>query len=476
MTGSELARMLGSWHRPGPGYVALARALRSLILDGRLSLRARLPSEREMAATLGVSRTTTTAAYDVLRSDGYVESRRGSGSRIALPTGGAIDREVAAQERHRLGPEGIDLTIAALPAPGAMVEAVDRAARDLAAHLGSSGYDPSGLPSLRRAVAGHFTERGLPTDEDQIIITSGAQHALTLLLDVLVAPGDPVLVEVPSYPNAFEAMRRAAIRFVRAPMGDDGWDVDMVCGRFGQAMPRVAYMICDFQNPTGFLMPDGQRAALVGAAGRAGTHLIVDETFAQLDLEPWRATPKPVAAHDEEDRVVTIGSMSKAYWGGLRVGWIRCVAPLARRLAQARMALDLSTPVLDQLVAVRLLLASESVLAERRAMLTERRNALVGAIRRSLPSWRVNVPRGGLCLWVELDRPEAEALAEAAEAEGVRVIPGPIFSVDGTLHRRLRVPFTQPVEALEDAVVRLASAVRRLRIGERPDPTAEWIA
>jgi len=337
----DLARLLGTCRRPGPAYVTLAGALRALVLDGRLSLRARLPSERRLATTLGVSRTTTTAAYDLLRSEGYVESRRGSGSRIALPTGGAIDRELTSG----IDPApGIDLTIAALPAPGATTEAVARATHDLARHLGGSGYDPRGLPSLRHAVAEHYTRRGLATDEEQIVITSGAQHALALLLDVLAAPGDPALVESPSYPNAFEALRRARVRFVPVPMQDDGWDVEMIAAFFRQGVSRLAYMIPDFHNPTGLLMSDPERAAVVAAASRAGAHVLVDETFAQLDLEPWRAVPQPMAAHDRDGRVVTIGSMSKAHWGGLRVGWIRCIAPLARRLVRARFALDLATP------------------------------------------------------------------------------------------------------------------------------------
>ena len=146
--GNELARLLGDWEGPGPGYAALAAALRTLVLDGRLPLRARLPSERELAATLGVSRTTTTAAYDLLRGEGYLESRQGSGSRVALPTGGAAERELAADGRDGEGSDAIDMTIAAMPAPGSMVDAVERATRDLAGHLGSTGYDPTGLPSL----------------------------------------------------------------------------------------------------------------------------------------------------------------------------------------------------------------------------------------------------------------------------------------------------------------------------------------
>lgn len=475
VTSWELARLLGRWRRTGPGYAALAAALRSLVLDGRLPLRARLPSERELAAALGLSRTTTAAAYDLLRDEGYVQSLRGSGSRIALPTGGALERELAGRTPDLPG-DGIDLTIAALPAPGAMMEAVARATRDLAGHLGSSGYDPRGVRSLRRTVAEAYTARGLRTDEDQVLITSGAQHALTLALDVLLAPGDPVLVEEPSYPNAFEALRRARARLVPAPMRDDGWDTATLEALFRRAVPRLAYMIWDFQNPTGFLMGDGQRAAILAAAERAGAHLVVDETFAQLDLEPWRATPRPAAAGDRDGRVVTIGSMSKAYWGGLRVGWIRCVAPLARRLAQARAGLDLSTPVLDQLVAQHLLRASDEVLSERRTLLAARRDALVGALRRELPAWRFTVPRGGLSLWAELMRAEAEALAEAARAEGVRVIPGPTFSVDRSLDRRIRLPFTQPPGALEEAVARLAAAERRLRLGAGRDRSSELIA
>jgi DNA-binding transcriptional MocR family regulator len=481
VSGAHLARLLGSCHprhRPGPAYEALAAALRTLILDGRLSLRVRLPSERELAVALGVSRTTTTAAYDLLRGEGYVESRRGSGSRVALPTTGALDREVTTPgiDVSPSEPPDINMTFAALPAPGAMMDAIASATRDLAGHLGSSGYDPVGLRGLRRAVAEQYAERGVPTAEDQIVITSGAQHALALLLDVLVVGGDPVLVEVPSYPNALEAVRRAGARFVATPIGRRGWDLEHVETRFAQAGPRVAYLIPDFHNPTGFLMTDEQRAAVVAAAERAGTHLVVDETFARLDLEQHRPMAKPMAAHDPDGRVITIGSMSKAYWGGLRVGWIRCVPPLARRLAQARAAIDLASPVLDQLVAQHLLAATDQVLAERRALLTERRDALVAGLRRELPAWRFAVPRGGLCLWVELDAGDAEALTEAAAAEGVRLIPGSTFSVARTLDRFVRLPFTQPVDVLEEAVTRLASAARRLELGAAREPLPDVVA
>src|SRR5262249_45918142 len=141
-TEPDVAAVLDGWGRSGPGYLGLAHAMRSAILDGRLPLRARLPSERSLARSLGVSRTTTTAAYDVLRSEGFVESRRGSGTRTALPTGGSAGAEVAPRVIAPEPFDGIDLTTASLPAPSAMVEAVAQAARDLPSHLGGHGYDP----------------------------------------------------------------------------------------------------------------------------------------------------------------------------------------------------------------------------------------------------------------------------------------------------------------------------------------------
>jgi DNA-binding transcriptional MocR family regulator len=468
--GPELARLLGSWEGDGPGYSALAARLRTLVLDGRLPLWVRLPSERELAGTLGVSRTTTTAAYDLLRGEGFLESRRGSGSRVALPTGGAADRELAAVLGAEAREDAIDLAVAAMPAPGAMVEAIERAVRDLAGHLGGTGYDPTGLPSLRRAVAQHFEARGVPTTPDQVVITSGAQHALTLLLDTLLAPGDPALVEVPSYPNALAAFRRSGARFVTAVIGARGWDVEVMAAQLRENVPRVAYLIPDFQNPTGFMMGDDERAALVAAAGRAGTHLIADETFTLLDLEPGRPRPRAMAAHDPNGGVVTAGSMSKSFWGGLRVGWIRCAAPLARRLTRARASFDLATPVFEQLVAEHLLRASDAVLDERRRLLAERRDTLAGALRDRLPEWRFRVPRGGLCLWAQMDRPEAESLAEAAAREGVRIVPGPTFGVGGGLEVNVRLPFTQPPEQLVEGVERLAAARRRLRLRAEAEP------
>jgi DNA-binding transcriptional MocR family regulator len=158
--------------------------------------------------------------------------------------------------------------------------------------------------------------------------------------------------------------------------------------------------------------------------------------------------------------VISTGGMSKAYWGGLRTGWIRAPAPLVQRLAAVRVGVDMASPVLEQLVAVRLLRQAPAIVAARRAELAVRRDALAAALREHLPEWRFRLPDGGVVLWAELDGPVSGALARAAEDVGVRLAPGPTFGLDGTLERYLRLPFALPPDVLTEAVRRIA-AVRR---------------
>jgi DNA-binding transcriptional MocR family regulator len=162
------------------------------------------------------------------------------------------------------------------------------------------------------------------------------------------------------------------------------------------------------------------------------------------------------------DSIITIGSVSKAYWGGLRIGWIRCDRALAHRLRAARISFDLASPVLEQLVATRLLLASDDLLSERRDLVRSRRDALTSAVRHNLPDWSFVEPRGGLSLWVELPSPLSSVLAEAAVSYGVRITGASVFCVGESLEDRLRLPFTQPPTVLNDAVSRLAGVAMSL--------------
>ncbi|MFJ1563964.1 MocR-like transcription factor YczR [Streptomyces erythrochromogenes] len=460
----QLAALLPADVLARPGYRSLAEAVRTLILDGRIALHVRLPAERELAEAVGASRATVTGAYDLLRESGYVRSRRGSGTWTELPDG---HRPVGA---HALvgtgghsadGEPGIDLAIAAMGAPdGALADALARAAPRLPDAARSPGYHPFGLPDLRTAVAARFTRRGLPTRPEQILVTSGAQQAFTLVVSLLCRAGDRVVTENPTYANALDALRHARLRTGSIAVSDTGWDMEIAESTLRQTVPRLAYAIPDFHNPTGALMPEEQRLRLLAATRRTGTWLVVDETIADIALDvPAPAPLASLAARGGADHVVTIGSLSKTHWGGLRVGWVRATAKMVTELTALRVAADMTGSVLDQLVALPLLDGMDRTLPARLDQLRERRAALVDALQRHTPEWSWRIPPGGLSLWVDLGEPVSSALAERAAAAGVHIGRGARFGVDpGTFEHRLRIPYTLPADRLDEGVRRLAAA------------------
>ncbi|MEP7055622.1 MAG: PLP-dependent aminotransferase family protein [Actinomycetota bacterium] len=458
LSGPQVTRLLGSWRSTGPtgpGYDKLATGLRALVLDGRVPLTARFPAERALAQSLGLSRTTVAAAYDRLRSEGFLVSRRGSGSYAAIPAG--LLPAASRWARGGAGADVIDLSLASPEPPAMLAEAVQRAGGQLALHAGH-GYDGFGLLSLREALAERFTARGLRTTADQLVITSGALAAIDLVARTVLGPRDLALVESPTYPNAMDAMRRAGARLQPVGLVPGGWDVELVTSAIRQSMPRLAFLVPDFNNPTGQLLDDAGRSAIVAAARRSGTLIVADETLVDLVLDGDLDLPLPMAAHDRDDTAVTIGSASKSYWGGLRMGWIRASRPLTERLVDVRRTVDMGSPVLEQLVLLELLQHSGDLLAARRAALNTRLQAVETALGEYCPDWQWVRPVGGLSLWVELSVPMSTSLAQAASTVGVRLIPGPRFAADGTLERYVRLPFALPEAQLVDAVQRLARA------------------
>ena len=457
---SRVATLVAGFDR-SPAYAGLAEALVLVIGDGRVPLGARLPSERELTGPLGVSRTTVTRAYAALREAGYAEARQGSGTFARVP-GGRSRVHDRALLPHPGDVEAIDLGCAAASAPPGIAAAYAEAAADLPAYLGGHGYFPAGLPELQAAIARGYEARGLPTDPEQVVVTPGALAGAAVVARAFSAPGDRVLVEAPVYPNATEAIRHTGARLVEAPVDPGGWDLDAVAAVLRQAAPRLAYLIPDFQNPTGHLMSDPQREEYAAHLRRARTVAVVDEAHQALALE-GQPMPAPFAAHAPD--TVTIGSASKSFWGGLRLGWIRAPHDRLEAITRARVSLDLGTPVLEQLVLARLL-AAGPVLPEHVDRLREQRDALASAVRDQLPEWRFHLPTGGLALWCELPAPLATTLAVHAERHGVILTPGPVFAPLGGLDRFVRLPWTRPAAELREAVRRLAGAWAQ--VGDTP--------
>ena len=453
ISAGRVATLVGGFDRT-PAYAGLATSLTHLIGDGRIGYDVRLPSERELTDALGVSRTTVTRAYAALRDTGYAEARHGAGTFTRVPGGRARARDRALSPRQG-DHDAIDLNCAATSAPPGIAEAYATAAAELPAYLGGHGYFPAGLPELQSAIAAAYEQRGLPTEPGQVLVTNGALSAISVVAQAFAGPGDRVLVDSPGYPNATLAIRHSGARVTGSPVDPDGWDLDAVAATLRQVAPRLAYLVADFQNPTGHLLSDAQRESYAAALRRTGTVAVVDEAHQALALD-GQPMPRPFASYAPD--TVTVGSASKAYWGGLRLGWIRAPRGMEERLTDVRVGLDLGAPVLEQLVLARLLEQGDAVVEGHRVRLREQRDALLSAVTERLPSWRFHRPGGGLALWCELPGGSGTALATEAERHGVIVAPGPAFAAEGGLDRFVRIPWTRPPDELRAAVDRLALA------------------
>lgn len=461
-----LARELGNWRtssQSGPAYHGLADAVRLLIVDGRVPVGARLPSERALAEALRVSRTTVTAAYTQLREDGYLNARRGARSTTALPVAGATVAPITATAAN--------LAAATLAAPAAVAaRAFAEAAEEVTPYLQGIGIEVTGVPPLRAAIAERYCARGLPTDPDEIMVTTGALHAIGLILATYTQPDDRVLVEQPTYHGALAAMATRGLRPVPVAMAPDGWELDAVDAAIRQLAPNLAYLIPDNHNPTGMTLPAAGRKRLAQIIGDTHTRTVIDETITDMWLDEQVPAPFASAMTARRDLVITIGSMSKSYWGGLRIGWIRADRSTLATIAAMRPAIDMGTPIFEQLAAARLLAAEAEVLPERRDILRARRALLLELLAVHLPDWRPAPGKGGLSLWVRLPAPMSSALSAAASRMGLEIPPGPRFGVDGTLERFIRVPYTLPDDQLVEAIELLARAWRSVTGLTAPEP------
>ncbi len=475
---ASLIRHLGAWRaaQAGPAYRQLSGALRLLVLDGRLPLATRLPGERELAAALGLSRTTVSAAYGVLRADGFLTGGRGEAPRTSLPVhprrgsarGSGSPQPAPFLASGRDPADVIDMISAVLPADPNVHAAYVRALERLPASLPGHGYETEGLEVLREAVAAGYRRRGLPTSPGQILITHGAHNGLVHMLRLTVKPGDPVVIDHPTYPQAIDAIRAVGGRPspVSLPQEEgDGWDIDGLISTCRRTAAPMAYLVADHNNPTGRMMRAAERSRLIAGLKGSSALLVLDETLVELTLS---GPPALSASAVDSPRVVRLGSMSKSVWGGLRIGWIRADRALIQRLGQSRASLDLGVPILEQLAAVELLNDGGAALSLRRPLLRARRDHLLKRLAERLPDWVCPCPEGGLSVWARLPAPASSALTLRSEAQGLRLAAGPRFGVGGAFERNLRLPYTLPETVLDEAVDRLARAAEEMERGASP--------
>ncbi len=475
-SGPRLAQILANAIAgDGPLYRQLADGLKHAIDRGEIPQGSVLPPERVLARSLAVSRSTVVAAYERLKSEGWLDSRQGSGTWVrdpdedaptgvdAVATGRVFltlsgDRHPTGSDRVSPDDDVIDLSVASLAGTGIIADAIaslrPEEIETLTAH---HGYQPQGLRSLREAVAERFTATGLDTSADQLIVTTGAHQALSLVARQVLQAGDTVLVESPTFPGALDVFRRFAARAVPVPADGDGLRTDSLADLVARTDPVMIYLTPHFHSPTGGVMPIERRRQLGEIAAETGIVVVEDLALADLALDDVDLPP-PVAAVAEGATVHTIGSTAKLFWAGLRIGWLRSPDSWAVRMLATKTVADLGSPLISQLIAVRLLERGEEIRAQRRDLLRPRRDLLCRLIEETLPGWQFVRPQGGLSVWATLPHGNADEFAEIALRHGVAVVPGPSLSVDEGNRRALRLVFSRPEPEIEEGMRRLAQA------------------
>jgi len=423
----------------------VATALRRAIGDGRLTPGTRLPSSRELAADLRVSRGVVVAAYEQLIAEGRLASTRGSGTTVAGTA--ATSRAGAASRPSRAGATGPQPTggpggtvpefglpagmpRAALPLrPGipdlgafprvAWRRAYERAL--VAATDAELGYgDPAGAPRLRVELADYLGRvRAARLNADALIVTTGAAQAFVMVAQVLRAAGvDAIGLEDPGSPGIRDHLGALGLRLVPVPVDADGLDVAAL-----ERLQTPAVLVTPaHQFPTGVVLAPARRAALVDWARRTGGVIVEDDYDAE-----FRYDRDPVGCLQglAPDVVAYLGSVSKALAPALRLGWLAVPAELRPAARSAKAAADLGGPVLEHLAFAELLASGgyDRHLRRVRRAHRARRDAVVAAVAAHLPGVRIAGVAAGLHLVVELPEVDDEALAALARAAGLDPLP-----------------------------------------------------
>jgi DNA-binding transcriptional MocR family regulator len=438
----------------------VAAILRSRITQGELRARMRLPSERALAAQLNVSRVTVVRALTRLRLEGLLVTRHGAGTYVAA-TDRLMDTVAARTWQSAAGhPEAaIDLRWATTAGPVDLLRIAATAVETgLPAALALDGTVADTGDDLTAALAGYLSATGLPTRPAQLTLTSGAMAELRLVLDTVVPPGRLAIAETPTYPGALRILIQSRRRLLGWPAGTTGWDPDRLAYLMRPPAVGALYVQPDGHNPTGATMTPAVREALGHASRRAGWVTIADETMRPLNLTG--ETIGSLALYN--DSVLTVSSMSKIAWGGLRLGWVRAPDAITRQLRNAAAITGSGPSSLDQMVGTELLSAIAGIIQRRTRLLTANLQHLEGrllGLGRPELTWQR--PAAGITLWLDLaGRSSHEVVAECARL-GVLLEPASSYTVGGRDDRHLRIPFTASPAIIDHAVDVLGQALDR---------------
>ncbi|MCM3268835.1 MocR-like pyridoxine biosynthesis transcription factor PdxR [Paenibacillus elgii] len=468
-------------HSNQPLYQQIADDIERRISYGEFPPGSLLPSERKLAEQLGVNRSTVILAYAELRALGIVESRTGSGTRVSKYKWGATPKHTPNWHRYVEGGSFlpnlpflrrvrealqqdntlIDFASGELGADISPVKEINTLMDEnhYTAYLGYA--NPQGFGPLREALVTYLSQyRGIQTTESSILITSGSQQSLYLITQCLLAPGDAVAIEDPSYCYSLPIFQSAGLRLFRLPVDAKGIRPEDVRSLYKKHRIKMVFVNPNYQNPTGIALDAERRIELLDVASELGLPIVEDDPFSLTAYNGM--PPQPLKSMDPIGSVLYIGSFSKIAASGLRVGWMVAPHSVVERLADARQQMDFGLSVVPQQVAAQFLKSPyvQPHLDRLRMHLLYKRDLVISALRQELPDLvSFSIPQGGLHLWCKII-PEVSdnKLFEEAIRHGVIFVPGSVYGSDSGY---VRFTFARPkTDEIVPGIAKFAAALR----------------
>src|SRR5919109_1202419 len=443
-----------------PLYQQIETYWRRGILSGSLAADTRLPASRQLAHDLGINRITVENAYAVLETDGLIYSKMGSGTYVLPPnpllafskqTPGApwplwqqsledrtqeekpLNEEAKRPARH---PQLISFASGIGDAHLFPAEDFRKVLQTVMRRDGIAALDygePNGHAPLRETITHILASQGLQTRSENVLITAGSQQALSLVSQLLLKPGDVIMVESPTYSGALDLFHALGFKVVGIPVDRQGMQVEALEKLLQQHHPKLIYTIPTFHNPTGTCLSSQRRIQLIILADRYNIPILEDDFVGDLRYE-GRNQPA-LKALDPGGRVIYVSTFSKILMPGLRVGFLVAEGPIYHHLVSFKRVNDLATSTLIQRALEVYVTVGryQSYLRRSCQIFRKRRDAMLSAIQRYLPAEiSLDLPQGGLFIWLRLpENLSSEKLLSLGWEGGVDFAPGNRFFPDG---------------------------------------------
>lgn len=467
-----------------PIYQQIVQFVCNKVATGEWSIGTRLPPQRTLAESFGVNRSTVVTALDELTSYGIVEGRHGAGTQIVsntwsllLPpspdwgnyvTSGffqANNSTIQVINRLEFVPGMIRLGTGEFD-PRLFPESIWNCVLEkLSKKVTSLGYlGPLGLPQLRGAISHHMRTLGIDAPTSRILITSGSLQALQLISVCLLKNGSTIYTEAPTYLKSLQVFQSAGMNLSGVPMDANGmqfWKMESQLKRKGSQSSSILYTIPTNHNPTGISMSERRREELIAFCTANRLPIIEDGAYQELCY--GENHPRTLKSMDKTGMVIYLGSASKSFAPGLRIGWIIAAEPIVQRLGDVKMQMDYGASSISQWAFAELLSSGmyrEHLIHLKRELLRRRNHALSVLERyyRDVANW--NVPTGGFYIWLTLKRPlNMERLFENAVKANILLNPGDIYDFERNHSLRLSYAYASCAE-FEKAAITLAEIIR----------------